>query len=602
MASDREARVDPGAALALVGIAAFVGFLFVLPEPRVAAAPTERLPSGAFAVVDALVFDGETFQPHTDVWVEAGRVKTVGRKLDLPEDLPRVDGRAHTLLPGLIDAHVHTFGTSRSDALRFGVTTLLDQFTEPSLGRPARRDRETIEATTEADLYTAGYLATVPGGHGTEYGLAVPTLTKPEQAADWVRARVAEGSDWIKIVYDEGTVFGAHFPTLDAATTRALIDAAHAEQLMAVVHVSSLEDALDVRDMGADGLVHVWSDELITAQEARGFADADVFVTPTLVVEMSFAGDQGHLALLEGSAAKSLSSAQRQSLTSIARVGPNASLRPEAFRESVRRLHEAGVRLLAGTDAPNPGTAFGISLHREIGLLHAAGLDAAAALAAATSVAADAYGLADRGRIRTGSLADLVLVEGDVQENLDNTSNRAAVWKDGSPVTLELAGHKAAAAAPGTTEPILLGNFDEGERPGWSASTDSMMGGTSSAELAVEGGALVVRGEVRPGFAYPWSGAAVGFPSERVDLSSLEGLRFRARGDGRTYRAMLITTGGAPGPPPTVSFDAGASWREIVIPLEDFRGADLSRVQAFAFVTGTATGTYEFLLDDVGLR
>ncbi|MYL05547.1 MAG: hypothetical protein F4012_01590, partial [Gemmatimonadales bacterium] len=125
----------------LVAVAGFIGALATLPVPGDAAAPEQEAPEESFAIVDVTLFDGIAFEPHQDVWVEDGRVRRVGAKLRLPDDLPRVDGRGHTLLPGLIDGHVHTFGGTLGDALRFGVTAVLDQFTDPGLAAAARPAR-----------------------------------------------------------------------------------------------------------------------------------------------------------------------------------------------------------------------------------------------------------------------------------------------------------------------------------------------------------------------------------------------------------------------------------------------------------------------------
>ena len=89
--------------------------------------------------------------------------------------------------------------------------------------------------------------------------------------------------------------------------------------------------------------------------------------------------------------------------------------------ENVPRLRAAGVRLVAVTDAPNPGTGAGISMHGELWLLSRAGLGSAEALTAATSVAADAFGVADREGIAEGHLADLVLVRGDLEEDVSRS-------------------------------------------------------------------------------------------------------------------------------------------------------------------------------------
>jgi len=596
-------RPRTGARFALLGVLGFVAFLFSLPEPKTSAADAEAepFPSGSFAVVDALVFDGEAFREGADVLVEAGRVKAIGPDLELPDGLPRVDGHGRTLLPGLIDAHVHSFGSARADALRYGVTTLLDQFTHPQALAEARRERETIGPADGADLFSAGFLATTPGGHGTEYGIEVPTLTGPGEAAAWVDARIAEGSDWIKIVYDDASAFGIDgFTTLRRETMAALVAAAHARGRKAVVHVARRSDALEALEAGADGLVHVWVDETIDEADAARFAEAGVFVTPTFAVNASVAGDTGHRALLEGPADGRLSAAQRASLTREFPPRPSSVASLEVCFEAVRRLHAAGVRLLAGTDAPNPGTAFGISLHRELQQLQRAGLSAAEALAAATSAPADAYGIADRGRLAPGQLGDLLLVEGDVRDGLEATLRAVAVWKDGALADLVPPAEPGAAAPARPERPRSLGSFDAGGSPGWVPTTDSVMGGASSVALAVEQGALAVRGQVKPGFAFPWSGAAVALSEgAAADLSDLAELRFRARGGGPA-RVLLIVPGN-PGPPPSLPFEAGATWGEVSLRLADFPG-DRSRVQAIAFVAGPAPGAFELWLDDVELR
>ena len=429
-------RRDPW--IALLGLAAFAALLMILPVPEPADPPGGPLPETNFAVVDVTVFDGEAFRARRDVRVEDGRIRAVGQRLRLPADLPRVDGRGHTLLPGLIDAHTHTYGMMLTDALRFGVTTVFDQFTMPSLAAAKRPARERLARGDEADLFSAGNLATAPGGHGTQFGVPVETLTSPGEAPAFVAARKEEGADWIKIVWEDGSTFGADIPTLNRETIAAVIEAAHAEELLAVIHVSTLEHGLAALEMGVDGLVHVWGDEVISEEDASRFAEADVFVIPTLSVRVAAAGESMGPELLEATEPEHVSPMQRQTL---AQAFPRPVGTSEASIESVRRLHAAGVRILAGTDAPNPGTGFGISMHGELRLLERAGLSAAEALAAATGVAADAFGIEDRGRLVRGRIADLLLVAGDLESDLRRSTAIAGVWKDGFPV-------EAAWAAP----------------------------------------------------------------------------------------------------------------------------------------------------------
>ena len=312
----------------VVGVAVFTGVLATLPVPEAAEGPARGVPEETFAIVDVTAFDGEAFRQGWDVWIEDGRIRHAGQRLDLPDDLPRVDGRGHTLIPGLIDGHVHSFLSSLRDALRFGVTTVLDQSTDPAFAAAMRPEREEVARGTQADLFSAGMTATAPEGHGTQYGVPVETLTGPDEAAEWVRARKAEGSDWIKIIYEDGSAFGMEIASLDGETVAAVIAAAHAEGLAAVVHVSTLETALEAMAFGADGLVHVWRDEVVSEVDARRFAEADIFVVPTLSVMVS--GDDPAVAeLVRETDDAMLSPIQRQTLDG---RFPAASRRAERWR------------------------------------------------------------------------------------------------------------------------------------------------------------------------------------------------------------------------------------------------------------------------------
>ncbi len=591
----------------LAGIVVFIGALATLPVPESAAAPGQEVPQSRFAIVDVTLFDGEAFRRNQDVWIEDGRVRRLGPRLRLPEDLPRVDGREHTLLPGLIDGHVHTFGGTLGDALRFGVTSVLDQFTDPALLAGARTARSEIARTAEADLFSAGMLATAPGGHGTQFGLPVEPVTEPERAAAWVRARKEEGSDWIKIVSEDGGAYRGEIPSLDRETIGALIAAAHAEGLLAVVHVSALEPALDAVSLGADGLVHVWIDAVISEEDARRFAEAGVFLVPTLSVIAGMFGDSTGLRVLDEADDSLVSPMQRGTLSdrSLLRAGAGADI----ALENVRRLHAAGVRILAGADAPNPGTAAGISMHGELRLLAGAGLESPEVLASATSAAAEAFNIPERGRIAEGYVADLVLVRGDVEGDVSRTTDIVTIWKDGHPVVREAAAMASSPEILPAPEGAIVVDFDDGIDSGfgsgWQVTTDAMNGGASTAELAVEDGALVVRGETRTGFAFPWAGA-IWFtgpqPMRAVDFSGRSVLRFRTRGDGRRYAVMLFGAGAATTVPPTVPFVAEAAWALIEIPLESFGTADPSIIAGLAFVAQAPLGSFAFELDDVEIR
>ena len=389
----------------------------------------------------AKVFDGERFVEE-DVLVAGGTIARVGAHLEAP-GATVIDGRGHTLLPGLIDAHAHAGEEARNLelALTFGVTLEVDLFGPPERIGELREAERAGRWTGMADLRGAGNLATVPGGHGTEYGIPIPTLTTPEEADAFVAARVLEGSDYLKIVYDHWTAPGAdhpYMPTLSRETMRALVVAAHARGLLVFVHVSLEQDAFDAVEAGADGLAHLWTDVPARAALVALMQAQHTFVVPTLTTNARGCAVDGTGTTLvsDPEIARWLTS---EDLERLGRTYDLDAREPcfDVLRESVQTLHAAGVPLLAGTDSINRGTTHGASMHGELTLLVQAGLSTAEALRAATSVPAMVLGLEGRGRVAPGMRADLVLVRGDVEADIHATRHIELVMKGGHAVSRE---------------------------------------------------------------------------------------------------------------------------------------------------------------------
>ena len=565
-----------------------------------------------FAIRDVRVFDGERFVDGMTVRVRDGLIADVGADVALPAGMDAIDGRGRTLLPGLIDGHVHTWGDARRDALRFGVTTMLDMFSDPAQLPDARREREDpASPAVAADLYSAGLLATADGGHGTQFGIAVPVLRAPADAGAWVDARVAEGSDWIKLVREDLHVYDTDraLPTLDAATAAAVIAAAHARGRRALVHASAQEHARESLRDGADGLVHVFQDAPADAAFVALARERGAFVVPTLSVIAAFAGRPQTLTddpRLRGW----LSPVQSQSLGGARPFGDTAAVLFDNALESVRRLHAAGVPIIAGTDAPNAGTAHGVSLHGELQWLVEGGLSPTEALAAATSVPARAFGLADRGRIAPGLRADLVLVEGHPGNDIAATRSIVGVWKNGRPVDRRVVAEDVPALAAGVVSHFDGERIDSRLGSGWMATSDRMASGASDATIArIDGGAgdsagaMRVAGTVREGASQRWAGAFLN-PGDRMmqplDATGLRELAFHVRGDGRRVAVLLFS--GAQGMAPAVqTVPTGPGWAPVVVPLDGFAGADLAQVRAFA-ITTPDVGEFAFDLDQVEIR
>jgi imidazolonepropionase-like amidohydrolase len=577
-----------------------------------------------YAFRDIRVFDGNKVIEKATVLVRDGKIANVAVAMKIPADAQVIDGSGKTLMPGLIDSHTHIFGFGLQQSLQFGVTTDIDMFTSVEIVKAMKGQQAAGPNPDRADLVSCGTLATVPGGHGTEYGLVIPTLSRPEEAQAFVDARIAEGSDFIKIIYSHGW----KFPSLDKPTLAALITAAHNRKKLAAVHIDTLQDASDAIESGADILAHVWYDrEMNDALMALARKNHTILI-PTLTVISSICGLKPGLALINDPQIEPLIAPA--ALPGLQQEFPMASFKQENFNRAqmiTQAFKKNNLLVLAGTDAPNPGTAYGASLHQELELLVQSGFSPAEALNAATALPAKVFGLADRGRIAKGLRADLLLVEGNPLANIKDTRRIVGIWKEG--VELDRTSYrekivqekKAAASQPKPLPPAglaagLISDFEDGTRSsrfgsGWQDSTDAIMGGKSTVELKiVAGGAnnsqycLALSGEVVAGAAFAWSGTILfpaGQPFAPADLSGKKGITFWTRGDGQTYQICFYSqkTGFVPA---FQSFSCGSEWQQFTFAFSAFPSLDPTQVTAIAFVAGPNPGRFSFQLDNIELQ
>jgi imidazolonepropionase-like amidohydrolase len=355
------------------------------------------------------VFDGHQLSAPGPIFVDRGRI------VDYRPTGGSIDGRGGTLLPGLIDTHVHieTHDELRECA-RWGVTTVLDMATpHPEQTLPLRHQDGV------ADLFSAGYPAVAPGATAvTKMGYPPDmAVAGPGDAPSFVQARVNDGVDYLKIIVEDPKQPGTR--ALDVETITALVDAAHHHGLKVIGHViteTAVQIAVQAR---IDVLTHVPVQAVVSLATARRVLGEGFVVSPTLIMMRGICDTIGRKPLLRA--------------LSALRVIPKMDY--ENARACTERFHRAGVPILAGTDAnADPTTPFspahGQSLHEELRLLVGAGLSPVDALRAATIVAATTFGL-DRGSVEPGRRADLLLVEGDPTADISATERIRHVWIKG---------------------------------------------------------------------------------------------------------------------------------------------------------------------------
>lgn len=395
--------------------------------------------TNSFAIRDVRLFDGERVVARANVTIRQGIVAAVGPDIPIPPDLPVIDGRGKTLHPGLIDSHVHVFRGAQEDAVRFGVTAEMDMFTLAPDFAAWRAHRESLSRTAAADTWSAGLGVSAPNGHpsGIMPGSAgIPTLGSAADADAFVAARAAEGADFIKIIMEDNSFLapGNTIPALTIEEVCASVRAAHRLGKLAIVHATRARDARAAVECDADGLAHLFADEVASPEFVRLARDRGIFVQTTLAVVAAGSSDRFSAELYGPPGIQALLSAgQRQILEmgfrSVRPRGIDTALR------SARLLHAGGVPLIVGSDAPNPGAPHGLGVHAEMQLLVKAGLSPVETLKAATTLPARVFGLTDRGVIAVGRRADLVMVHGDPTRAIEATLDIDTIWKNGFAVT-----------------------------------------------------------------------------------------------------------------------------------------------------------------------
>jgi len=437
--------------------------------------PTQKTP---IVIQGGRLIDGNGGLPvdHVTVVIEGNRIKRVAAgKVDFPKESRVIDGSGKTILPGLIDNHVHYRDFYGELFLAHGVTTVRD------LGNPlewilAQRDAVNLGKVAGPRIFCAG-----GGIYGRGWLAHHIVPANPEEARLAIKRFIEMGVDYAKI----------HLG-VPVEIARGAAEEAHRAGLKLSGHLES--SILPYAESGVDGVEHATgcAEATIRSEESRkkfaliklflakflapwSFAEKEhfsevtellakkgTFIEPTLVLWGASLGKRAqwekedyelvkdpnlcyvpenerliwleHYYLAYGARGEKepepdVTIGTRYSIYGIL---PRSQLLEghRRLQEFLRQLVKAGGKVVAGTDAS--GVVPGISFHRELELLVEAGLTPMQAIQAATKVGAEYLGkLGDLGTVEEGKLADLILVNGDPLSNITNTRKIAVVIKDG---------------------------------------------------------------------------------------------------------------------------------------------------------------------------
>jgi imidazolonepropionase-like amidohydrolase len=377
------------------------------------------------------LLDGTGTPPVHDaaLLVDGGRIAYAGPAAGLPDGADRLPSRdfpAATLLPGLVDVHVHLVASAGPDLaadlpgteaertvaavvnarrqLDQGITLVRD------LGAPgaeAVQVGRAVEAGTVAGprVLAAGPAVTMTGGHIAYMGRVTDG---PDAMRAAVRANLALGARCIKVVATGGVLTMGIDPREPAYTQPeldALVSEAHRLGLTVAAHAIGEGGVVAALRAGVDSVEHGM---FLDAASVELFLATGARYTPT------FSAPHGILA------GPSVPGWIKD------RARPAAEAQVNSFQAAV----EAGVPAVAGTDAGTPANPHG-GVAREVAFMVSAGLDVLLAVRAATAEAADLLGVRDRGVLRQGAAADVLVAAGDVAADVTALQRPAAVFQDG---------------------------------------------------------------------------------------------------------------------------------------------------------------------------
>ena len=421
---------------------------------------------GALALVGAQLIDATGAPPVADsvVVVRDGRIESAGPRdaTPVPEGAETLDVTGKTIIPGLVNLHVHyregpeELERQFRSQLHYGVTTAR------SIGSDTpERVAYLLGTAGRADAprtYTAGMGFSYPGGFNAA-GRNAPTTE--EEARALVRDQVALGVHFIKMWVNAVAEPGLKIPPEIRA---AIIDEAVANGAIPVAHIDDEADGRQLVEAGLRDFLHSTvltfgpgagvpvDDPEPSAEFIQMCLDNGVYFTPTL----SIVQNRWHFAenpeLLDDPELRA--AFEMYNPDALARLDdpagraeivddPGFDDRKAAFRQVqdfVKTMHDAGVEVALGNDAGTPNVPFGWGMHHEMELYVEAGLTPMDAIVAATATGAGRMppvGEADFGTLEAGKAADLVVLNADPLADIRNTLEidrvmRLGEWVDRS--------------------------------------------------------------------------------------------------------------------------------------------------------------------------
>ena len=364
-----------------------------------------------------IVGDGKSIDNATIV-VTGDRITQVGpaASIKAPAGATRVSLAGKTVMPAIIDAHVHTSTTAPElendlrQRAHFGVGAALSMGLDGTDATAAQRAKTTPGL---ARIFYAGRGITAPEKGRTE----VPYwITTPEEGRKAVQENAAKKVDIIKIWVDDRD---GKFPKLTPPLYSAVIDEAHKQKLRVTAHIFSLEDAKGLLKAGVDSFAHGIRDRDMDDEAVALLKARPAFV---LIPNMPDRGVVADYSWLKGH----IPDGELQKIQAAATDRPQVAATWAIQGRNLKKMSDAGVKITVGTDGNTPWAP-----HVEMADMAAAGMTPAQVIVSATRNGAEFLRIPNTGTIENGKIADLIVLDANPLDNITNTRKINAVYLRG---------------------------------------------------------------------------------------------------------------------------------------------------------------------------
>lgn len=357
------------------------------------------------------LFDGYQDRATVNIGINSDTIAAVTTEELLGDS--SIDGTGKYLIPGLVNAHAHVSTLEDLKAgYPLGILTILNMHTGLE-DRELEWKKNSMDGAGFSTLYGSGHAATVPGGHPNQFSPNMETINDSVSIEDWIEHRIAKKVNYIKIVREHHEWMGSPpLLTLSYEQIQRLIAYSRDKGYKAVVHSNTVNEMTEIAKFRPDGFVHMpdyKEDYPAPDSYYETLAQSGAFIVPT-----------GGIALkpMDGAPPFVREWITKNLLDAKERV------------EIIKKYHQHGILLVAGTDAQQGQMNFAEDYFLELELYKMAGLTNLEILQVATGNAAIAFEL-PIGELKVGSKASMVLLSDNPLNDISNLRKVEQIWKNG---------------------------------------------------------------------------------------------------------------------------------------------------------------------------